>query len=211
MKEKEILKDYLPENSLDQVMKWIVQKNVHLKITRSRSSKLGDYRPPVAHPVHRISINHNLNPYSFLITFVHELAHLIVWENHNNLVSPHGTEWKSEYRKLMEIILTKNIFPSDLLKALRISIKNSKASSSSDLNLSRVLKKYDRQADGVHLEDLPENVIFQTETGIRFIKGKKRRTRYLCQNVQNKKQYLFHPLTPVNEIGLPECETLERV
>ena len=203
MKEKEILKEYLPERSINQVMEWIVQKNVHLKITRTRSSKLGDYRPPVVHPNHRISINHNLNPFSFLITFVHELAHLNVWEDHKNKVAPHGIEWKTEYRKLMQVMLANNIFPDDIHKVLLESIINSKASSTSDLKLSRVLKKYDEHISDTHLEDLPEDSIFQTTKGVEFKKGKKQRTRYLCQNINNKKQYLFHPLTPVEVVDLP--------
>ena len=197
MKEKEILKEYLPERSINQVMKWIVQKNVHLKITKNRRSKLGDYRPPVNHSNHRISINHNLNPFAFLITFVHELAHLNVWESDKNAVSPHGIEWKTEYRSLMNTILEDNIFPDDIREVLSKSIVNSKASSSSDLKLSRILKKYDKYKLVTHLEDLHENAIFQIENGNKFKKGIKKRTRYLCLNLQNKKQYLFHPLTPI--------------
>ncbi|MBC8321036.1 MAG: SprT-like domain-containing protein [Bacteroidetes bacterium] len=202
MKEKEILKEYLPEKSINQVMKWIVQNNVHLKISRRRNSKFGDYRPPVNHPNHRISINHNLNPFAFLITFVHELAHLNVWKLHQNTVAPHGIEWKTEFRKLMKVVLKNSIFPDDIHEVLLQSIVNSKASSTSDLKLSRVLKKYDNQTVGTHLEDLRENTIFQTKTGIQFKKGAKRRTRYLCQNMTDNRQYLFHPLTPVEVVGI---------
>ncbi len=201
MKEEEILKEYLPEGSIDQVMKWIVQKNIHLKITKSRSSKYGDYRPPVNHSNHRISINHNLNPYAFLITFVHEMAHLNVWEIHKNKVVPHGVEWKKEYRNLMHSILQIDVFPTDIKEVLSNSIINSKASSSSDLKLSRILKKYDKNNQITYLEDLPEEMIFRIENGNVFKKGIKRRTRYLCLNIHNKKQYLFHPLTPVTELS----------
>lgn len=200
MNELKILKGYLPERSINKVMEWIVAKNVHLKITKNRSSKLGDYRPPVNHTNHRISINHSLNPFAFLITFVHEMAHLIVWEKYQNKVSPHGIEWKTEYRNLMNIMLDKRIFPHDISDVLSKSIVNSKASSSSDLKLSRILKKYDKHKHDLHLEDLPENVVFQTENGSKFKKGIKKRTRYLCLNLQNKKEYLFHPLTPIKEV-----------
>lgn len=200
MKEEEILKEYFPEYSLTQVKKWIVQKKVHFKITRVRRSKLGDYRPPINYPNHRISINHDLNQFSFLITFVHEMAHLNVWEIHQNKVAPHGSEWKTEYRKLMSIILDNNIFPDDLHKVISKSIINSKASSTSDIKLSRILKTYDDKSDGIHLEDLPENTIFQTESGSKFKKGKKRRIRYLCLNIKNNRQYLFHPLASVVEV-----------
>jgi len=201
MKERELLEKYLPENSIESVLNWVIKNNIHLKISKKRSTKFGDYRPPGRdNPVHRISINYNLNQYSFLITFVHELAHLVVWEKHKNKVSPHGKEWKTEYRLLMEPLLDQNIFPDDLVNVLSKSIINSKASSSSDINLSRVLKKYDNQSENTHLEDIPINSVFQTESGINFIKGEKRRTRYLCVKVTDNRKYLFHPLTPVTEV-----------
>lgn len=202
MNDKELLAKYLPTGSVDMVMDWIVENNVHLKIAKRRNTKLGDYRAPNSrNPNHRISINHNLNPFAFLITFVHELAHLIVWEKHKNKVAPHGKEWKMEYRILMEPVLNKSIFPDELIVVLNKSIINSKASSSSDLHLSRILKKYDPQSEGSNLEDLPINTIFQTETGISFIKGEKRRTRFICVRVQDNKKYLFHPLTPVVDVS----------
>ncbi len=200
MKEKELLQKYLPEDSVNLVMNWIIKYGIHLKITKRRKTKLGDYRPPVANQNHRISINFNLNKYSFLITFVHELAHLIVWNKYKNTVPPHGKEWKSEYKKLMMITMEENIFPDDITEVLKSSIVNSKASSSSDLSLLRVLKKYDSNQTGITLEELAENSIFETESGKIFKKGLKRRTRYLCQNLHNRKLYLFHPLTRVKEV-----------
>ncbi len=202
MKEKELLIKYLATGSVDMVMDWIVENNIHLKIAKKRNTKFGDYRPPSSkNPNHRISINHNLNPFAFLITFVHELAHLIVWEKHKNKVTPHGKEWKKEYKTLMKPLLNENIFPNELIAVLSTSIVNSKASSSSDLQLSRILKNYDSGPTNTHLEDLPINSIFKTETGISFIKGEKRRIRFMCVKIQDNKKYLFHPLTPVIDIS----------
>ena len=39
-------------------------------------------------------MNNNLNKYSFLITITHEIAHMMIWEKHQNKVDPHGEEWK---------------------------------------------------------------------------------------------------------------------
>lgn len=200
MNEKEILSEYLPDGCIDEAFKWVVDKNVHLKISKERKTKLGDYRPPVYHSNHRISVNHNLNKYAFLITFVHEFAHLVVWEKYQNKVDPHGKEWKKEYKKLMMIFLEKEVFPEDIKTTLLKSIENSKASSTSDLKLSRVLKKYDKQTDQSILEELSENAIFIIDGGRRFKKGPKQRTRYKCMNIDNKRFYLVHALTPVVEI-----------
>ncbi|RLD42837.1 MAG: sprT domain-containing protein [Bacteroidetes bacterium] len=198
--DKSILKQYLPEAAVDQVSKWIVRNKVHLKITRNRKTKLGDYRPPIQHPNHRISVNHNLNPYSFLITFVHELAHLQVFEDYKTTVQPHGAEWKKAYRRLMLVMLKDDIFPSDVKQVLSKSIVNAKASSTAELELSRLLLQYDENQNETRVEDLTENTVFRTENGMQFKKGEKQRTRYKCLNLQNNRVYLFHPLTPVREI-----------
>ena len=202
--DKSILKQYLPEAAVDQVSKWIVRNKVHFKITRSRKTKLGDYRPPIHHPNHRISVNHNLNPYSFLITFVHELAHLQVFEDYKTTVQPHGTEWKKAYQKLMLVMLKNDVFPSDIKQALSKSIVNAKASSTAELDLSRLLLQYDPKSsqdkNETRVEDLITNTVFQTQNGLQFKKGEKQRTRYKCLNLQNNRQYLFHPLTPVKKV-----------
>ena len=200
MNEKAILSEYLPEKSVEQVYQWIIQYKIHFKISRRRSTKLGDYRPPIRNANHRISINHDLNPYSFLITFVHELAHLTVFEKHNRNVLPHGKEWKQDYKSLMQMFLDKNIFPDDINTVLKKSILNSKASSTSDLALSRVLSQYDKTEDHSKLESLETGTIFQIQNGRRFQKGERIRTRYKCLSQQNKRHYLFHPLTPVEVV-----------
>ncbi len=197
MEHKEILKEYLPEKSIDTIYAWIVDNKVHLKITPKRKTKLGDYRPPIRYNNHRISINHDLNKYAFLITIVHEFAHLFVWEKHKGNVKAHGKEWKLIYRELMLDFTGRGIFPSEIEGFLLKSIVNSKASSTSEIALSRCLKKYDEHAHLPTLEELSENAVFAIEGGRRFIKGPKRRTRYKCQCLSNKKYYMVHALTPV--------------
>ena len=200
MNEKTILSEYLPGNTVEQVYQWIIKYKIHFKISKRRSTKLGDYRPPIRSRNHRISINHDLNPYSFLITFVHELAHLKVFEKHNRSALPHGKEWKQEYKSLMQAFLDNNTFPDDLNQVLKKSMINSKASSTSDLALSRALSHFDIPTDHSELETLERGTVFQTQNGRQFRKGERIRTRYKCLNLQNKRYYLFHPLTPVEAI-----------
>ena len=200
-KDLEILKKYFPEKAVNDVSNLILNHNIYLTVSKSRSSKFGDYRPPVRKPYHRITVNHDLNKYAFLVTFIHEVAHLRVFEKfQNNISSPHGIEWITEYRNLMQQFLNKEIFPSELKIELSKSLVNGKASSMSDISLFRALKKYDEKPereDIVDLENLNEGQIFITKTGGVFKKGEKRRVRYRCYNLTNKHWYLFHPLTPV--------------
>jgi len=110
-KYKSILKKYLPEQSVDLIYDWLQQYNIHLKVSRARSSKLGDYRPPQNGKGHQVTVNHDLNRYAFLITLVHEIAHMLVWEKHGNRVKAHGREWKDVYRQMMVPFIERELFP----------------------------------------------------------------------------------------------------
>ena len=98
---KAILQKYIPGKSVELIYEWLREHKIHLKISKKRSSKLGDYRSPHKGKGHLITVNHDLNPYAFLITLVHEIAHMLVWERYRNRVRAHGPEWKDTYRKLM--------------------------------------------------------------------------------------------------------------
>src|SRR5690554_6336368 len=88
-----ILEKYMPAQAAELIAQWIAETSCQFKITGSRKSKFGDYRPPFGGKGHRISVNHDLNPYAFLITTVHEFAHLHTWHEHKNKVQPHGPNW----------------------------------------------------------------------------------------------------------------------
>ncbi len=195
---KEILSRYVPPETVEQVFEWITTYGVHLKITKSRRSKLGDYRPPIRQPFHRISINNDLNKFSFLITFVHEIAHLKVWNQYQNSVAPHGEEWCNEYKRLLRVVMNMDVFPEDVYVQLEKHIQKRYASSSSDKNLYRILKNYDEHQDESEvLEDLPAETVFATEDGRRFKKQEKLRKRYKCLCLNNNRMYLFQPHTPI--------------
>lgn len=199
-KYKLILKKYLPENSVDTIYEWLQEYKVNLKVSKKRSSKLGDYRSPYKGKGHQITVNHDLNSYAFLITLVHEIAHLVNWENHKNRVRAHGVEWKNAYRELMSPLLEADIFPDDIKAVLINYMAKSYASSGSDLALSRVLQKYD-EVQETTLESLPEGVVFILPNGKRFKKGALIRTRYKCFCLDNKRTYLVNPLAAVEQIS----------
>ena len=161
------LKDYIPENSFEGVMHYLQQYKVQLTITRQRQSILGDYRHAHAGQNHRISVNGNLNKYSFLITLLHELAHLFTYERYGHRVQAHGTEWKAAFGKILVQFLEQKVFPDDIAATLARSIQNPAASSCADEKLLRVLKNYDPVKEGHFLlEELPVNALFE-------IKGKR--------------------------------------
>lgn len=199
---KTILQKYIPEAATPQVYQWLQEYHIHLKISRKRSSKLGDYRSPHKDKGHQITVNHDLNPYSFLITLIHEIAHMLVWDKYRNRVRAHGKEWKETYRELMVPFFDMDIFPEDIDSALTNYLSKSYASSGSDLNLGRTLQKYDSDP-GLTLENIPEDSVFSLPNGMAFKKGTLNRKRYRCTRIDNNKVYLVSALIRVELLESP--------
>lgn len=196
-----LLKDYLPDGSLQLVCEFLQQYKVHLTITRSRKTILGDYRHATGSKNHRISVNGNLNRYAFLITLVHEIAHLVTFIESRNRVAPHGIEWKKTYQRLLTQFLQQNLFPEDIKKGLERSLHSLPASSCADANLTRVLRKYDEKKTGfVMIEQIEEGRLFMIEGGRIFKKEIRLRKRYQCCEIKSGKKYLFSPVYEVQPI-----------
>ena len=194
-----ILKKYLPIEFVVYVSNLIVHSKVKFKIVAPRSTKLGDFRASLKKDEKsQITVNGDLNPYAFLITTLHELAHLNTYQQYGVNVNPHGKEWKKELSALLEPVLTVSTLPSDIKNTLTKSVKNLKASSCSDIHLSRVLKKYDQPKTTQTLEELDEHTTFSINKKV-FTKGKLRRTRYLCKEIVSGKSYLIHALAEVKK------------
>lgn len=189
------LQDYLPPQTFDAVLAYLQHYQVHLTVARERKSILGDYRHRVQGKNHRISVNGNLNPYSFLITLLHELAHLLTFEEFGNRVAAHGREWKQLFGTLLADFIQRDVFPTDIKTALLHSLHNPAASSCADEPLLRVLRRYDTgKSKLVFVESIPDGVLFKTHDGRVFRKGEKIRKRFRCEEVGTKRIYLFSPV-----------------
>lgn len=195
------LEKYLPPNTFNAVVEYLNVYKVHLTVARERKSILGDYRHRTLAENHRISVNGNLNEYAFLITLLHELAHLLTFEKYGNRVQSHGKEWKHIFGQLLAQFIQHKIFPPDINHALVQSLHNPAASSCADELLLRTLKKYDK--NNVHLvfvETVPKGDLFKTHDGRVFLKGEKLRKRYKCVEVETKRVYLFSAVYEVETL-----------
>lgn len=190
------IRPFVPAGTEVPLAEKIVKSRCHLTITRNRKTKAGDYRHPFANQGHRISVNGTLNQFAFLITFVHEMAHLTNWERHGRKVNPHGKEWKMAFQEEMLPFLREDVFPDDILTQLRIHMKSPKSATVRDLELMRLLKSYDDPSGKVLLEDVPENEEFQLGSK-RFIKGVKLRKRFRCELVGTGRIYLVSAIAEV--------------
>lgn len=195
------LQSYLPEGSFEDVLYYLQHYKVHLTVTRSRTSILGDYRHSHAGQNHRISVNGSLNKYAFLITLLHELAHLFTYERFGHRVMPHGNEWKNEFSKILAQFILKKVFPTDVEKALLRTLQNPAASSCADEKLLRILYRYDVKKEGMMLiEQLEEGALFAIKGGRVFRRGEKVRKRYKCMEIKTGKLYLFSPVYEVEQV-----------
>jgi len=194
---------YLPDNALQKVMPWFENYTIKLTITKARQSKLGDYlHPHPARPYHSITISSNQNPYSFLITLLHELAHLKAYIQYQNKIQPHGIEWQNIFKGILKEYLGCNIFPTAIEQAIQKSLSNLKASSCADKTLYKALAEFDPQNDDnlQWLETLPIGSLFLFKDGHTYKIINKRRTRFLCEQTQTKKNYLFPGIAKVKII-----------
>jgi len=195
------LQDYLPPGTYEPVLSYLRQYKVHLTVARERKSVLGDYRHSTHHANHRISVNGNLNPYSFLITLLHELAHLLTFEQFGNHVLSHGREWKAIYVKILDQFLQHQVFPGDIEIELLRSLKNPAATTCAEDGLLRVLRKHDsKESDNRLVEEIETNKLFRTHDGRVFKKEGKLRKRFKCIEIKTGRVYLFSPVYEVQAV-----------
>ncbi|RYY57789.1 MAG: hypothetical protein EOO05_17735 [Chitinophagaceae bacterium] len=198
------LQDFLPPGTYEPVLEYLRHYKVHLTVARERKSLLGDYRHRTNGTNHRISVNGNLNSYSFLITLLHELAHLLTFERYGNKVLAHGKEWKAVFSSVLKQFLEHKIFPADIESELMLSLHNPAASTCAEDGLLRVLRKYDAGASHLRLvEEIPMDGLFKTSDGRVFQKKEKLRKRFKGVEIGTKKVYLF---SPVYEVELLNAE-----
>ena len=196
------LNNYLPEGTYLPVLQYLHHFKVHLTVSKARKSILGDYRHSTMQENHRISVNGNLNKFSFLVTLLHELAHLVTFDQFGRKVASHGAEWKKIYGQLLQQFIDHKIFPVDIESELMKSLKNPAASSCAEDDLIRVLRKYDQNKNGFKLvEEIPLNALFKIDDGKIFKKGEKQRKRFKCEEVRTGKVYLFSPVYEVEQIN----------
>jgi|TARA_B110000977_G_C10944007_1_gene441961 SprT protein len=194
-----VLSKYLPANFIEIVVELLVKHPVKFRVAKPRKTKLGDFRAN-RDGLHQITVNGDLNPYSFLITTIHEFAHLVTFQEYKGRVKPHGKEWQLTYSKMIYPVIESGNLPKDVSDVLLNSLINVKASSCTDQNLSRVLIKYDKPIQGlILLEELPSKSVFNL-SGKNFTKGNLRRTRYVCVDNSNNKRYLISALAQVKKI-----------
>jgi SprT protein len=200
-KVREVLRLHVPLQAVEYCFQLWYQNPFDFHLRKKRLSKAGDFtchhgRTP------RITVNHDLSDHEFLITYVHEVAHLHVHKQFGFRAEPHGNEWKKSFQQLLSPLLTIEIFPEPVLSSLREHMVNPKASTYSDSALTKLLRSIDPRIKSITLlSELPEGSLFDFQ-GRWFKKGKTKRTRVLCLEIKSKRQYLVPADAPIGSAQL---------
>ncbi len=197
--------DKVPDGTADRVGRLLAGRSVVVSLARPRRTKLGDHRPPGrGRSHHRITVNDDLNPYAFLTTLLHEIAHVATWERLRHRVRrypPHGREWKEEFAGILEPFVSEGLLPDDVARALAAFMRNPAAASCSDRGLVLALAKYDRRDPGqARVEDLPPGSLFRVDSGQVFRLGPRLRSRYQCFELPGGEEYRVHGLSRVERV-----------
>ena len=194
-----VFQHYVPDAAIPVLSKYFNYWKVNLVIVPRRNTKHGDFRA-LPKGGHQITVNEMSNTYRFLITILHEIAHLIAYKDFGPKIKPHGKEWKHVFREIISPFLVPQIFPEELLRVLLLHFRNPKASSDTDTQLAIVLNKFDPENEKNYIFELENGSIFEIHNGRRFVRGKKRTKRYECREVDGKRLYLFSPQAQVIKI-----------
>jgi len=197
---EQVLEKYLPPKALTDACRLLEDADVSLKIVPPRKTLHGSYRIPTTYQKHFITINNNLNPYTFLITLLHEIAHAHAWTKHK--AKGHQKEWKQCFKQLLNHFIQLDLFPAEIQTALKQHVEKIRYSDITDINLTKALRQYDNQttnAKTISLHEIPRNTVF-SHGRIIFHKGETLRKYILCKNLTNNKMYRCHPLMMVSVI-----------
>lgn len=196
MNSRVVFERFVPKGAVDYCDELYQNLGFEFKVKKGRLTKLGDYRFIRKTKEHIITINNDLNPFAFLITYLHEVAHLITYNEFKGRVSPHGKEWKQHFTVLAQPMLNQGVFPPPILIALNSYFKNPKASSCSDPHLFKTLRLFDKPSNRITLEEIPPGKEFRFNKRV-FIKEEKKRTRWICSETASKRKYLIPSIAEV--------------
>tara|TARA_B100000767_G_scaffold263748_1_gene277854 strand:+ start:512 stop:1147 length:636 start_codon:yes stop_codon:yes gene_type:complete len=192
--------NYIPTAAIPKIKEYIAQGDFAITISKRRLTKHGDFRR-YSDGSSSISINENLNPQQFLLTLVHEIAHYAAFKKYGSRIKPHGKEWKSTFRNLMLPFVTPTVYKEVQLPYLANYLRNPKASTDSDSQLSLALQEKQVDSDKNHIFEIGIGNTFSLK-GKNFKLLQRKRTRYVCQEQQTKKKYLIHQNAEVTALDV---------
>lgn len=187
------LEKYLPDNCRNHLKNWFSDHSIHIKITRDRSSKLGDYRKN-RDGSHEITINSTLQPELFFFVLTHELAHLIAFEKYGRRIAPHGNEWKHTFRLML--LESMDVYKEEFKPILVHFSRSPKANFMASPELVKYFRFESEDDSGVFVESIKKGGEFIYKNEKYVLEGLIKKN-YLCVNLKTGRKYSFRPLARV--------------
>jgi SprT protein len=192
---KQHIASLIPADLRDIFRKFWEKHPFELKIRGSRKTKLGDFRFDPVKGTFTITLNRDLSPQLFCITFLHEYAHLLVVVKFGRRSTPHGKEWKAEFSELLSLVQSHEIFRSEQQDAIRRIMKNPPASISSNPRNYRVFLPELGERES-YVESISPGDLFAYK-GKYYKLQEKVRTRAICKESKSGRKYFFPFTTQV--------------
>jgi SprT protein len=172
-------RDYLPERAHKFIKSLLSENPTEVIPVRMRLRKRGDYHCRPIGGTHKITINKCGNPYQFLITLIHELAHARARKDNGSRIRPHGQEWRVTFSAFLHRSLGSDCFPEDLLSGVQDFAFSPTATSSNDLE--EALRSYDTLDKPPLVSELPDGTLFSQGRGYIMHKGGLRGETFRCE------------------------------
>jgi SprT protein len=196
---RRILTPQVPEAALDYCVELSKRYSFRLRISAPRASKLGDFRYLPDSKLCLISVNRDLSPQAFLITYLHEAAHAAVFRQLGRSPRPHGIEWQRQFRQLAQPLLRPDVFVPEVLLAFSHYLQKPSATSAGHPGLAQALRLQQAKPQAL-LHELPEGERFRLRRRT-FVKVGRKRTRALCRDERNQRLYLIPEMASVERIA----------
>lgn len=191
---------YLPDYSIYYVDSLVKKFNVHFKVVAPRSTKLGDCRfPRKKKEKIIITLNQDLNPFQFLVTSLHELAHALTFIEFKHKVRPHGKEWKLNFSNILMDLINQQVIPDKEREILLSIAKSPKSTSFGNVELQQFVK----EGNTIFLRDIADGSIFNFKNRD-FRKIKLLRSYVLCSCTSSHRQYKIHGLAEISPVASEE-------
>ena len=192
---------YFPPEAVDYAFFYFNHYQFHFKVTQSRTTKKGDFkysRDQNKTPI--ITVNGDLCSYDFLLVYIHELAHYMIYKYHDIFkMKSHGDEWKKAFKGLLINLLEQVVLPDDIKTAFHKYSHHIKSSTANDRDLEQVLDGYRNKPEGIiYLKDLREGEQFVCRNEL-FRLDSFARTRARCTLLRNNRKYLISDMMNVKK------------
>ncbi len=190
---------YLPPRSRSFVARILTESPTDVFPVEARESKHGDFLAVRGKPFGQITVNVCGNPYQFLLTLLHEIAHARIHARYRRHVPPHGARWKEEFADLLDRLVQTDVLPADLRRAFRDHAANPKSTADYDTDLQLALRRYDTLDRRMLVADLRDGDLFSLDGKTVLRKGELIRRRIRCV-ATNGHIYSVLPTARVREI-----------